>query len=54
MEASSDLLFVPRVGLKRGRAWCKVRRSEARMSLDSLGMGGAFGKKGKPPLEEGT
>lgn len=41
-------------GWKEAEPGCKVRRGEARMSLDSLGMGGAFGKKGEPPLEEGT
>lgn len=41
-------------GCKEAEPGCKARRGEARRSLDSLGMGGAFEKKGEPALEEGT
>lgn len=45
MVSILDVLFVPRVGSERGRAWCKVKRGKR--ALDSLGMiaGGSFQKK---------
>lgn len=41
-------------GGKEAEPGCKVRRGEARRSLDSLGMGKLLGKKSEPALEEGT
>lgn len=54
MEASSDLLFVPRVGWQRSRAWVQGEEREGKKEFRFIRNRETSGEKSEPALEEGT